>query len=356
MNIPFDQSLSLLVVAVGLLSALMILFRRNKSNGDVLFAIFCGSVAMAMLRPSLESQSAWLLWGVTLASCATCNMYWLVSRHLFRGEHGVKRTHVLAAIGIALMIMAYRAAEGIDSSAYEEWTSILDALLTMASSTVLVLAFIEALRGWSPALPVVEKRMRLAFMLVYGACVLAGTITGALVERLPEFDSIRQIVIHVCALLIMLFTHIAFYVRRRYPALTDIAAVISKPQAAPIKPEDLRLADAIRHQLEVLHVFREPELKVADLAGQLNTAEYKASRVISQVLGERNFNHMVNRYRIAHACQLLESKNSSQSVLDISLECGFASLGPFNRAFKAAMGVTPSAYRAKRMSEAGFKE
>ena len=90
MNITFDQGMTLLVVAAGLLSALSILFRRDKSNSDVLFAIFCGSVAMAMLRPSLQGQSAWLLWCVTLASCATCNIYWLFSRNLFRGEQGVE--------------------------------------------------------------------------------------------------------------------------------------------------------------------------------------------------------------------------------------------------------------------------
>ncbi len=356
MNITFDQGMTLLVVAAGLLSALSILFRRDKSNGDVLFAIFCGSVAMAMLRPSLQGQSAWLLWGVTLASCATCNMYWLVSRNLFRGEQGVERTHVLVAIGIALMIMAYRTSESIDSYSNRELISILDALLTMASSTVLVLAFIEALRGWSSALPAIEKRLRLAFMLVFGSCVLTGTITGALIERMPELVSIRQIIINACALSIIVFTHVALYVRRRYPLHEAKTAENVKPLATPVKPEDLRLADAIRYQLDVLRVFREPELKVADLAGQLNTAEYKTSRVISQVLGERNFNQMLNRYRIAHACQLLESKNSSQSVLDISLECGFASLGPFNRAFKAAMGMTPSVYRAKKMSELGFKD
>ena len=60
--------------------------------------------------------------------------------------------------------------------------------------------------------------------------------------------------------------------------------------------------------------------------------------------GERNEDH-----RIRHACRLLEDPSSTLTVLEISVEPGFASLGPFNRAFKAAMGQTPSAYRACRM-------
>jgi AraC-like DNA-binding protein len=68
--------------------------------------------------------------------------------------------------------------------------------------------------------------------------------------------------------------------------------------------------------------------------------------VINQVLGAPNFNQWVNRYRIEHACRLLREQ-PRRSVLDISLDAGFGSLGPFNRAFKAATGCTPSAWRAQ---------
>lgn len=352
MNTSVDQFLTWIVVAAGLLSILNVLVQRRKSDADVLFAIFCGSVAMAMLRPSLQGQSGWLLWLVTLGSCATCNMYWLFSRALFRGEEGVQRVHVAAALGIASLIMAYRVAEGVSSGSASEMTAVLGALLTLASSSVLVLAFIEALHSWSRSMSVAEKRLRIAFLLVFGGCVLVGTVTGALAESAPELKLLRHTIICACALSIILFTHYALYVRRRYPLRDALAVENSKTNALNAKPEDMSLANAIRHQLEVLHVFREPELKVADLAERLNYPEYKVSRVITQILCERNFNQLINRYRIKHACQLLSDRDSTQSVLDISLECGFASLGPFNRAFKAAMGCTPSAYRMAKPIDA----
>ncbi|HBL92121.1 MAG TPA: AraC family transcriptional regulator, partial [Hyphomonas sp.] len=34
-----------------------------------------------------------------------------------------------------------------------------------------------------------------------------------------------------------------------------------------------------------------------------------------------------------------------QPILSIAMDCGFGSLGPFNRSFKAMTGLTPSAYR-----------
>jgi AraC-like DNA-binding protein len=348
MNLSVDQYLTWIVVAAGLLSVLSVLVQRHKSDAEVLFAIFCGSISMAMLRPSLLDQPGWLLWIVTLGGCATCNMYWLFSRALFRGEGGVQRVHVAVALGIALLIMAYRVAEGMSSGNTGEWTTVLSALLTMASSSVLVLAFIEALRGWSATMSMAEKQLRIIFMLVFGTCVLVGTISGALAETMPELALVRHTISCACALLVLLFTHYALHIRRQHPLREAAAFENSKSIALNVKPEELSLASAIRHELEVRQVFREPELKVADLAERLNTAEHKVSRVITQVLLERNFNQMINRYRIAHACRLLEDANSTQSVLDISLDCGFASLGPFNRAFKAATGCTPSAYRLKK--------
>ena len=39
-------------------------------------------------------------------------------------------------------------------------------------------------------------------------------------------------------------------------------------------------------------------------------------------------------------------------ILTIALDSGFQSLGPFNRAFKAETGMTPSAYRRSTASRA----
>ncbi|UWX04650.1 AraC family transcriptional regulator [Pseudoxanthomonas sp. NC8] len=59
---------------------------------------------------------------------------------------------------------------------------------------------------------------------------------------------------------------------------------------------------------------------------------------------------MLNRRRIAYACRRLTEPDAGASIPEISGECGFASLGPLNRAFKAEMGCTPTAYRASRQA------
>ncbi|MBQ3589945.1 MAG: helix-turn-helix transcriptional regulator [Clostridia bacterium] len=60
-----------------------------------------------------------------------------------------------------------------------------------------------------------------------------------------------------------------------------------------------------------------------------------------------SFNSFVNQYRISKACYLL--KNSDMSILECSIECGYASVYSFMRNFKSICSVTPSEYRERRL-------
>jgi hypothetical protein len=69
----------------------------------------------------------------------------------------------------------------------------------LAGSTLLVLTFREALRGWSSALPPAERRMRAAFMLLFATVALTTTLIGALGQAWPALAEVRGGVIAVCA-------------------------------------------------------------------------------------------------------------------------------------------------------------
>ncbi len=336
-------------VAVATLSLLVLLGQRPKRDAEVLFAVVSGSMALSLMSPWMDGAPAWMRWAVAIGGSATCNGFWLVSRALFRGEEGVRRVHVLVAIGVALLIAAYRGATLGAHAAASPWASALDSLLTLASSSLLVLSFLEAVRGWSSSLPPAERRLRVAFMVMFAGCVLSTTLVGAV----PAVAGLRSGVVALCALAMVLFTHVALRHRRRAPLATASPPASAPRVEGPCSDEEARLLRALRHQMDVLHVYREPELKVLDLAHRVGTAEHRLSRLITQVMGERNFNQMINRYRIEDACRRLADTEATTSVLEISGAVGFASLGPFNRAFKAAMGCTPSAYRAACRAQAG---
>ena len=72
-------------------------------------------------------------------------------------------------------------------------------------------------------------------------------------------------------------------------------------------------------------------------------------RLINGHFGFRNFNEYLNRYRLDEiAARLVDPETQQLPVLTLALEAGFQSLGPFNRAFKQAYGVTPTEYRRER--------
>ena len=333
-------------VAVASISLLALLGRRRKSDAEVLFAIVSGSMALSLMSPWMQGAPPWMQWAVAIGGCATCNGYWLVSRALFRGPGGVGGVHVLVAAGVAMLIAGYRGSTlGVTGTPLPLVTGI-GGLLTLASSALLVLTFLEALRGWSAQLPRTERRMRAAYMVVFAGCILATTVTGALAKTSPMARDLGTLAISVCSMAMLVFTHVALRHRRRVPLPLQANPATAARQPRAMDAGEVRLAEALRHQLETLQVYCEPELKVADLACRLGTAEHRLSRLITQGLGEKNFNQMLNRHRIAHACRLLADAGSASSILEISGRCGFASLGPFNRAFKAAMGCTPTAYRA----------
>ena len=58
------------------------------------------------------------------------------------------------------------------------------------------------------------------------------------------------------------------------------------------------------------------------------------------------FNVFLNNHRIEEAkAALADPSQAEVPVITIAMDAGFQSLGPFNRAFKATTGVTPTEYR-----------
>lgn len=339
-TIPFLLTGAAVAVALGSLAVLVA--RRPRSEAELLFAVVSGSMALALLAPWLDPAPGWLAWALAIGGSATCNGYWLVSRALFRGDGAVRPVHVAVAAGVAVLIAAWRGSGLSGAASPAPALLALGSLLTLSSSVLLGLTFLEALRGWSGRWPAAERRLRLGFLVVFAAAVLSTTVLQALAEAWPAAAGWRSGAVALSASAMLLLTHALLRHRRGQPVPS------SRPAAIPPAPgsEEARLAEALRHALEVREVYREPELKVADLARRLGTSEHRLSRLITQGLGERNFNQLVNRHRIAHACRRLADPHDAAGILDISLDCGFASLGPFNRAFKATTGMTPSAYRA----------
>ena len=118
--------------------------------------------------------------------------------------------------------------------------------------------------------------------------------------------------------------------------------------------EDGRLMEALRRLMEEDKAYREEGLSIGTLAGKLGIPEHGLRRLINQRLGYRNFNAFLNGYRLDDVlAALADPTQETVPILTIALDAGFQSLGPFNRAFKAQTGMTPSEFRRQQLAGNG---
>ena len=113
-----------------------------------------------------------------------------------------------------------------------------------------------------------------------------------------------------------------------------------------IDPRDEGLHKLLIAEMEENRGFVEPGLTIRDLAEKLNAPEHHLRQLINRGLGFRNFSQFLNSYRIEAVKQAMrQPENSRIPILSLALGVGFNSLAPFNRAFLAATGQTPSQFR-----------
>jgi len=134
------------------------------------------------------------------------------------------------------------------------------------------------------------------------------------------------------------------------PAPPSTTEVPPPPDAPAVDDgQERALLEPLRRLMEEEKVYREEGLSIAALAAKLAVPEYRLRRLINQRLGHRNFSSFVNGYRLADAVAALADPSQAEvPIVTIALDAGFQSLGPFNRAFKAHTGMTPTDYRRRQ--------
>ncbi|BBN82327.1 hypothetical protein PA25_23120 [Pseudoalteromonas sp. A25] len=111
----------------------------------------------------------------------------------------------------------------------------------------------------------------------------------------------------------------------------------------------------LANQIHVLLVdekrFLESNLRVADIARELNVPEYRIRAIMLNHFNAKNFNHYVNQMRVEYAKTILSAPDKQDwPVLVVGIESGFASAAPFTRAFKEFTGCTPGQYRKQKLA------
>ena len=121
-------------------------------------------------------------------------------------------------------------------------------------------------------------------------------------------------------------------------------------QPPPATGQDAVLLEQLRKLMVEGRAYRDDALGITSLSQTLGVQEYRLRRLINGQLGHRNFSAFVNGYRLAEVeAALTDPGQAEVPILTIALDAGFGSIGPFNRAFKAHTGLTPTEYRRTRV-------
>lgn len=333
-----------------LLAALLLRDFRTVAAGRLGSAFALGSAAHAVTAASGFTLPV-TPWHAALIAISTGNVvvFWLFARALFddafevRGRHAVPWLAVVAASLTNCLVLVP--------------AQILDPRIFAIAISVISLAFValavaQTVASWSTDL--VEQRRSLRVFVVAAAAVYAGFNALAQIF-VPIADApgvvptvnaaILAGVVIAIAVSLMRVKGEAIFAPAEKPV---VAAVVSSEASA----SDRRLLDALMRLMSDERIYRHEGVTIGMLATKLAVPEYKLRRLINQQLGYRNFNVFLNNHRIEEAkAALADPSQAEVPVITIAMDAGFQSLGPFNRAFKATTGVTPTEYR--KLNEAG---
>lgn len=308
----------------------------------------------------LAWQAPWIA-----VSVANALLFWWFVQSLFDDGFRWRPWHAaawLAAAGVS----ALNCTLALQGSAWGPWTGAAQRLIPLLGAG---LAAWAALRQWRADLVEGRRRLR-AYVLLTGVgytlvmlLVRLGMPQGRLAPWAAALDMalLLALLLGVAALVLVLPRD-----RGATPPAAGVgpcdhtvaAASPSQPTTelsgtpATADPADPALAAALAQAMDVQQAWRDEDLSVAGLASRLGVPEYRLRRHINQHLGHRNFNAYVNGLRLQEAQRLLaDPAQRDTPVLHIALEAGFGSIGPFNRAFKAATGLTPTEFRRQTLAE-----
>lgn len=312
---------------------------RTLARLGALFAVSTGWWALN-IHPVWDWTYRWAfpLLVITFGNTAT---FWLFTRAMFDDDFRLKAWDwiiwvSLAASGGIWLVMAR-------ADLPTDWIRIPRLLGQVALA--LSAAWI-AWRGRGADLVESRRRSRLAFV-VLSALMMVGIngsylAVGQSSSILVDFNVIRIFITAVgMALLVAGLRSQEMFAR----------AVVSTPNGArpPITdndPAETRLLARLRRSMEEERIYRQEGLTIGGLAAHVGAPEHLLRRLINGRLQHRNFNAYLNGWRLAEArAALLDPAQAEVPISTIALDAGFSSLGPFNRAFKAAEGMTPTVFR-----------
>ncbi|WP_298244565.1 helix-turn-helix domain-containing protein [uncultured Bradyrhizobium sp.] len=283
-------------------------------------------------------------------STGTIVVFWLFTRSLFDDEFRLRWWH--GWVWGLVTAFSFAGCVWIAPSGHVRFSVTAVNLIVLG---FIALAVGQMIASWPTDL--VERRRRVRVFIVCATALYGGL--SAMLQITAAGNHVGEVVetINAAALACTVAAIVYAMMRVDGADLFQVAAepvpAIAQGQPAVEDAADQKLVDALMRLMADERIYRQENITIGVLAGRLKIPEYRLRRLINQRLGYRNFNVFLNNHRIEEAkAALADPAQAEVPVITIAMDAGFQSLGPFNRAFKAVTGVTPSEYRRLKVTTA----
>lgn len=297
-----------------------------------------------------ESDKLWAAFGYSTVlmflACPVAGFFWLFARVVFEDQPVAP-----LQLAPAALLWAAGMATGPAPAPLETWLwagrNVFGGLLCLH-----ILAMIAA--GWRGDLLEARRRLR-GPLLGVAALFSVAMVIAAVGNRLHPLGALRYLDVGgpyggtVVAMFAVLGGMVFLQARGEVFGADRKA---SGAASADVRAEAAERFMAGRlNDLMAAGAWRREGLTIGALAQELGEPEHRLRRLINQRLGHRNFADFVNGYRIEAAkARLADAAEARTTVAVIAFDLGYGSLGPFNRAFRAATGVTPTEWRRQALA------
>jgi AraC-like DNA-binding protein len=271
---------------------------------------------------------------------STPGLFWLFARTWFNDKQHLERWSVLlvilSLINIFIMQLSFQ------SNATVSFVS--GSIFRLGMVAFALAGLWEAWRGREGDLVEVRRQIRPRIVAAVGIYVILIAIAEISVYTYGAPVWIARGMGSSTAVITLLFCAAMFGMRR-----ADLFGAPKKSvPSSQLTPTDAAFTERVVAHMQIEMPHRDEEMTIAKLASQLGEQEYRLRRHINGAMGHRNFAAFLNGYRLAEVkAALADPSQKDVPIITIALDAGFGSLGPFNRAFREAEGMTPSEFRAR---------
>lgn len=341
--LTFETALRVAIIGQEILIAAVLLFGRGGGVARASGALFLLSVSAYLIvsSPLLSGAAVFLLPLLTLLAIIVPYCLWLFARAVF--EAAWPRWWILAGFGL-LAVCVWVIFIGGDRFG-SDWVNVASIVAHIASLTAVAHALWIAAKGRSDDL--IEQRRR--FRVIFIAVVAAQVGVVLVVELLLRGAEPAWLVFLNVSVIAVLTVGLAIPLLQPNPEFFAPVLVrgtgTTGREEEELSPSESVLKQALLSAMSE-GAYQQSGLSIRTLAEQLGHTEHQLRKLINGRLGFRNFSEFLNSYRIPDAKEVLaDAGQVRKPVLTIALDLGYGSLGPFNRAFKAATNMTPTEYR-----------